>query len=106
MRSVVRKPTARCPHCQLPPRWCICAAQQVIACPLQIDLLIHPRELSRPSSTGNLVARLMPAARQHVWYHDTPPTAADFLAGSVIRAALPDFLERFHTRRPLEPDRY
>jgi DTW domain-containing protein len=72
MRSVVLKPTPRCPLCQLPPRWCVCAAHEQIHCPLQIDLLLHQRELGRPTSTGRLITRLFPAARQHVWRPDAP----------------------------------
>lgn len=77
MRSVVLKPTPRCPRCQLPPRWCLCAAHEEAACPLQIDVLLHQRELGRPTSTGRLINRVFPAARQHVWRPDAPlPEAA------------------------------
>jgi DTW domain-containing protein YfiP len=75
MRSVVLKPTVRCPVCELPPRWCICAAQRDLACPLQIDLLLHEREVARPSSTGKLIKRLFPAARQHIWSWNQPLAA-------------------------------
>lgn len=72
MRSVVLKPTARCPRCLLPLRWCVCAAHEDIHCPLQLDLLLHQRELGRPSSTGRLITRLFAGARQHVWQPDAP----------------------------------
>lgn len=72
MRSVVLKPTPRCPYCQLPPRWCLCAAAEHAQCPLQIDLLLHQRELGRPTSTGRLINRIFPASRQHVWWPDAP----------------------------------
>lgn len=72
MRSVVLKPTPRCPRCQLPPRWCLCAAEEQAQCPLQIDLLLHQRELGRPTSTGRLIKRILPGARQHVWRPDAP----------------------------------
>ena len=58
MRSVVLKPSPRCTRCQLPPRWCICAAHREIRCPLQIDVLMQRRERFRPSSTGNLIDRV------------------------------------------------
>lgn len=67
MRSVVLKTTERCACCQLPPRWCVCAGMQPIACPLQIDVLTHHRERFRPSSTGNLINRAIPASRYHLW---------------------------------------
>ncbi len=67
MRSVVLKSSVRCPRCQLPPRWCVCAEHREIACPLAIDVLMHHREWFRPSSTGNLIQRVIPASRQHLW---------------------------------------
>ncbi|HEY0962935.1 MAG TPA: DTW domain-containing protein [Pseudomonadales bacterium] len=76
MRSVVLNATARCPRCSLTPRWCTCAAQVDIQSPLAIALLTHKRELHRPSSTGNLIARLLPSARRHVWHPENPPDAS------------------------------
>jgi DTW domain-containing protein len=63
----------------MPPRWCICAARQDVYCPVNIDLMSHPRELTRPSSTGNLIHRVMPASRQHLWHSKHPPVAADVI---------------------------
>lgn len=40
--------------------------------PLAIDVLIHQRELWRPSSTGQLIARTLAGARQHLWLYDKP----------------------------------
>lgn len=76
MRSVVLNATARCPRCNLTPRWCICAAHTDIHTPFVLALLTHKRELYRPSSTGNLIARLFPAARRHVWYPEKTLEAA------------------------------
>ena len=67
MRSVVRGTTLRCDRCRLPPRWCVCAGLREVRCPLQIDILAHHRERHRPSSTGNLIQRVLPEARHHVW---------------------------------------
>lgn len=75
MRSVVLKTSRRCPRCQLAPRWCVCAAQRDIACPLAIDVLMHHREQFRPSSTGRLINRVIPASRQHVWRRERGLTA-------------------------------
>ncbi len=80
MRSVVLNATARCPRCQMTPRWCICAAHCDIATPLQLDLLTHKREIFRPSSTGNLITRLFPATRRHVWHPDEPLAQAEVVA--------------------------
>jgi DTW domain-containing protein YfiP len=38
-----------------------------VTCPLEIDVVTHHREMSRPSSTGHLIQRVIPAARQHLW---------------------------------------
>ena len=67
MRSVINRPTARCDTCQLPLRWCLCFAHQAIHTPLQLDLLTHPREKFRPTSSGNLIHRLFSNSRQHLW---------------------------------------
>lgn len=77
MRSVVLKPAVRCPLCRMPPRWCICAAHSDIRSPLAIDLLSHPRERTRPSSTGNLIGRVFPDSRLHSWNSKQPPTMAE-----------------------------
>lgn len=67
MRSVVRGTTLRCDRCRQPPRWCVCAGMRAIHSPLQIDVLAHHREHYRPSSTGNLINRVLPESRYHVW---------------------------------------
>jgi DTW domain-containing protein YfiP len=77
MRSVVLKTSRRCLRCLLAPRWCICAAHRDLRCPLAIDVLIHHRERHRPSSTGNLIHRLFPESRQHLWRRERRLTAAD-----------------------------
>jgi DTW domain-containing protein YfiP len=79
MRSVVLNATARCPRCNLTPRWCICAAHADIHSPLELALLTHKRELHRPSSTGNLITRLFPAARRHTWFAEQPPARAQVI---------------------------
>jgi DTW domain-containing protein YfiP len=79
MRSVVLKPTVRCDRCRMPPRWCICAAHQDICCAARIDLISHPRELTRPSSTGNLIHRVVPESRQHLWHSNEPPAQTDVI---------------------------
>lgn len=64
-RSVVRKGAPRCGRCLLPPRWCVCAGLQPIALPLAVDILMHPEEAHRPSSTGHLIDRVIPGTRVH-----------------------------------------
>lgn len=76
MRSVVRRPTPRCNLCLLPPRWCVCAAQVPLQSPVAISLLSHQREFGKPSSTGNLIKRLLPDAVQHRWDPARPVTEA------------------------------
>ena len=77
MRSVVRNISRRCPQCQVATRWCICPAHQEIECPLAIDVLTHHRERFRPSSTGTLINRIVPASRHVLWRRDRQLTAAD-----------------------------
>jgi DTW domain-containing protein YfiP len=71
-RSVVKEGSPRCERCRFPPRWCICAGEQTIECALAIDVLIHHREFWRPTSTGRLINRVIPASRSHVFRHDLP----------------------------------
>jgi len=62
----------RCERCRLSQRWCVCPAHQAIECPLAIDVLIHYREFMRPTSTGRLINRVIPASRQHLFRRETP----------------------------------
>ncbi len=71
-RSVVNAGAPRCERCKFPLRWCICAGERTIECPLAIDVLIHHREFWRPTSTGRLINRVIPASRGHVFRHDLP----------------------------------
>ena len=73
-RSVVLASTPRCDRCRFALRWCICSAFQAIECPLEIDVLIHHREFMRPTSTGRLINRVVPASRRHLFRRETPPT--------------------------------
>jgi len=72
-RSVVHASTQRCDRCRFTLRWCVCAAFQAIECPLEIDVLIHHREFMRPTSTGRLINRVIPASRRHLFRRETPP---------------------------------
>src|SRR5947209_5736859 len=71
-RSVITAGTPRCERCKFPPRWCICAGERMIECPLAIDVLIHHRGFWRPTSTGRLINRVIPASRGHIYRHDLP----------------------------------
>lgn len=75
-RSVILQSAPRCDRCRFSPRWCICAGQQTIELPVAIDVLIHHREYWRPTSTGRLIERVIPASRSHVFRHDLPLNAA------------------------------
>ena len=76
-RSVVLRKSPRCPRCQLAPRWCICAGLRAVACPLRVDVLQHFMESYRPSSTGHLLARVLPGAGRHIFRADRPLARAD-----------------------------
>jgi len=66
-RSVVLNSSPRCPHCQLPPRWCICEGIYPVDCPVKVDVLMHHMEQWRPSSTGHLLKRVVPTADIHLY---------------------------------------
>lgn len=51
----------------MPPRWCVCAAQRVVPCALRVDVLQHALEAHRPSSTGNLIPRVVEGARVRLY---------------------------------------
>jgi DTW domain-containing protein len=76
-RSVVLKGAPRCPSCQLAPRWCICAGLRPVAVAPQVDVLMHTRELLRPSSTGHLLGRIVAGSRLHEWRPEAPPRRDD-----------------------------
>ena len=71
-RSVVLKKSVRCDRCHLPPRWCICAGFDAVACALQVDVLMHHMENWRPSSTGHLIQRVIPNSRLHFYRRERP----------------------------------
>ena len=78
-RSVVLQSSRRCECCQLPLRWCVCSALRQIECPLQVDVLIHHREVYRPSSTGHLIKRVIANSRQHLWRRERHLTAEEVI---------------------------
>lgn len=76
-RSVVLNGTPRCERCEMPPRWCICAGQRREECPLLVDVLQHTLESYRPSSTGNLIPRVVAGARVHAFSRERRPVRAE-----------------------------
>lgn len=72
-RSVVLGKNPRCERCRYAERWCICDGFQAIDCPLGVDVLIHHREYWRPTSTGRLINRVIPASRHHIFRREMPP---------------------------------
>jgi DTW domain-containing protein YfiP len=71
-RSVVNEGAPRCERCRFPPRWCICGGFRALELPFRVDVLIHHREFWRPTSTGRLINRVVPASHGHVFRHDLP----------------------------------
>lgn len=65
-RSVVERGVGRCGECRLPLRWCICEGFRTVECPIPVDVLMHRREVLRPTSTGTLIQRVIPGSRVHV----------------------------------------
>ncbi len=78
-RSVVLQGTPRCSRCELPPRWCVCAVQRREACPLHVDVLQHVLEAHRPSSTGNLIPRVVEGARVHPYRRERALVRAEIV---------------------------
>ncbi len=64
-RSVVFNSSPRCERCRLPPRWCVCEAHRPVESALGVTVLMHHMEVWRPSSTGHLINRVLPAAQLH-----------------------------------------
>jgi len=101
MRSIVRQTLRRCSRCQMATRWCVCPVHADITLPLAIDVLTHHRERFRPSSTGTLINRVIPASRHILYRRERRLTAADVQApdrelwilhphGQPLPAILPD----------------
>lgn len=63
----------------MPPRWCVCAAQRSEPCPLLVDVLQHALEAHRPSSTGNLIPRVVEGARVHAYRRERPLVRAEIV---------------------------
>jgi DTW domain-containing protein YfiP len=55
------------------PRWCICGGFEAIDLPLHVDVLMHKREQLRPTSTGKLINRTIPASRNILFETESPP---------------------------------
>jgi DTW domain-containing protein len=53
----------------------VCPVHRDVACPLELDVLMHHREQQRPSSTGHLINRVFPASRHHLWRSERGLTA-------------------------------
>jgi len=58
-RSVVLAGAARCPRCQLQPRWCICDAIPPVDTAVRVHVFMHRHEHAKPTSTGRLVTRVV-----------------------------------------------
>lgn len=60
----------------MPFRWCICAGLRTVESPVRVDVLMDRLEQYRPTSTGMLIQRIVPASRQHLFQRGTPPDRA------------------------------
>lgn len=63
----------------MPPRWCVCAGQRSEPCPLLVDVLQHELESHKPTSTGNLIPRVIAGARIHLYRHEHPLVRAEII---------------------------
>ncbi|MEO6004621.1 MAG: DTW domain-containing protein [Opitutus sp.] len=55
----------------------MCVALHEVESPLQVDVLMHHRELWRPSSTGHLIHRTISGSRQHLWRRERKLSAEE-----------------------------
>jgi DTW domain-containing protein YfiP len=55
----------------MPPRWCVCAGSRTVETALRVDVLMDRLEQYRPTSTGMLIQRAVPASRQHLFERQT-----------------------------------
>ncbi len=78
-RSVVRRGVPRCPVCRFAWEYCLCPALRTVATPLRITVLAHRQEMWRPTSTGHLIQRVIPAARTRVFQPGTPSQLDDLV---------------------------
>ncbi len=84
-RSVVFRGTIRCPHCQMAPRWCICEGARAVTLPFAVNVLMHNGEAWKPSSTGNLIRRIVSGARRHIYHNQIPPHRDEVCSGAPDR---------------------
>ena len=85
-RSVVRAGAARCPRCNLPPRWCTCDMLPPVETHLAVHVLIHRGERGKPSSTGRLIGRAVTGAACHLYQRETRFHAAAGLPAEAVAA--------------------
>lgn len=101
MRSIVRQTLRRCVRCRMPLRWCVCPVHADVSLPLAVDVLTHHRERFRPSSTGTLINRVIPASRHILYRRERGLTAEEVRVpgrelwilhphGEPLPAAMPD----------------
>lgn len=67
----------------MPPRWCVCAGQRSELCPLWVDVLQHDSEAQRPTSTGNLISRVVAGSRVHPYRKERVPRRSEILRPEV-----------------------
>lgn len=65
-RPAIRGRLARCEGCGLTDALCLCAALVPIAVRTRVVIVAHRDEITKPSNTGRLAARLLDGAELHV----------------------------------------
>lgn len=65
--SAKGKNVKRCPGCQLADYACICPWRPSSRSNIDFVLLMHRKELFKPTNTGRLIADVFPASRAFVW---------------------------------------
>ncbi len=105
-RSVVTKASPRCPGCAQIPRWCICCDLAIPQSDLNLAVLIHHAEFYKPTSTGRLIHRLLPASDLIVFKHDLPFSKEKLTDGGKETLVLHPFGEPLDPRTNLGQSRF
>lgn len=66
---------ARCPACSLPLAGCICHLTPSLSARGQFWLMMHPKEITKPTNTARLISATLPSTRIFFWRRTDPDAA-------------------------------
>ena len=65
----------RCADCRLPHKVCICAYRPRLESAAEFWLLMHRKEINKPTNTGRLIADCLPETQLFLWERLDPGQA-------------------------------